>query len=190
MFVRKVGILGGTFDPIHHGHLIIADQVLASLSLDEVRFMPNALPPHKARAATTKEDRLKMIELAIQNHPGFRVETIELMRKGKSYTYDTMVLLTEREPDSEFYFIIGADMIDYLPNWYRIDDLLSLVKFVGVNRPGYAGETSYPIIHVEIPMIDLSSSLIREKIKNGESIRYLVPDAVIQYIKEHRLYET
>lgn len=189
--MRKVGILGGTFDPIHHGHLIIADQVLTALSLDEVRFMPNASPPHKSkRTSTTNEQRLKMIELAIQNHPRFQTETIELMREGKSYTYDTMVLLKEREPDAEFYFIIGADMIDYLQQWNRIDELFDLVKFVGVNRPGYKGNTEYPIIRVEVPIIDVSSSLIREKIKNRESIRYLVPDAVLRFIKEHHLYET
>jgi len=189
--VRKVGLLGGTFDPIHQGHLIIADQVLWKLSLDEVRFMPNALPPHKRKTTTTSiEDRLKMIELAIQDHPKFRIETIELMREGKSFTYDTMVLLKEREPDTEFYFIIGGDMIDDLPNWHRIDELLTLVTFVGVNRPGFKGETEYPLIRVEIPLIAISSSLIRDKIKRGESIRYLVPDEVIRFIKEHHLYET
>jgi len=191
IIVRKVGLLGGTFDPIHQGHLIIADQVLWKLSLDEVRFMPNALPPHKRKTTTTSiEDRLKMIELAIQDHPKFRIETIELMREGKSFTYDTMVLLKEREPDTEFYFIIGGDMIDDLPNWHRIDELLTLVTFVGVNRPGFKGETEYPLIRVEIPLIAISSSLIRDKIKRGESIRYLVPDEVIRFIKEHHLYET
>ncbi len=188
--MKKVGILGGTFDPVHTGHLIIADQVLSILDLDEIRFMPNGRPPHKIKETnSTNEDRLNMLQLAISDHPRFRIETIELNRDGKSYTYDTMVLLKQREPDTDFYFIIGADMVDYLPHWYRVDDLISLVQFVGVNRPGYQGKTDYPIVMIDIPMIHISSSMIREKIKKRESIRYLVPDKVLEYVKEHQLYE-
>ena len=162
--MAKVGILGGTFDPPHIGHLIIADQVLHALSLDEIRFMPNYYPPHKEKqSSTTVEDRLMMIKLAISGHPHFRIETIELERKEKSYTYDTMVLLQEKEPNNEFFFIIGGDMIDYLPNWHRIDELVQIVQFVGVKRPNYASQTNYPIQYVETPEIYLSSSMIREK---------------------------
>lgn len=189
--MRKVGILGGTFDPIHLGHLIVADQVMDRLNLDEIRFMPNYYPPHKEMTSnSTLEDRLTMLELALQKEERFRIEKIELMREGKSYTYDTMVLLKEREPETDFYFIIGGDMVDFLPQWYKIDQLVKLVRFIGVNRPHTEGKSSYPIQYIEIPSVDISSSLIREKLRKGESVNYLLPDSVIQYIKEHQLYGT
>lgn len=187
---RRVGILGGTFNPPHIGHLIIANEVLCALDLDEVRFMPNHEPPHKQKAGNvTAEDRLAMVSLAIADHPKFTIEDIELLRKGKSYTYDTMVLLKEREPDTEFYFIIGGDMIEFLPHWYRIEELCKMVHFVGVKRPNYCVDTPYPVQMVDVPEIQLSSSLIRKKIAEHQTVKYLLPDRVISYIKENRLYE-
>ncbi|WP_062355667.1 nicotinate-nucleotide adenylyltransferase [Bacillus kwashiorkori] len=186
---KKIGILGGTFNPPHIGHLIIADQVLHSFQLDEIWFMPNHLPPHKQlNIRIANEDRQKMIELAIDNCSYFKIETIEIERLGKSYTYDTMLLLKEREPNVEFYFIIGGDMVEYLPKWYNIDQLIKLVQFIGVNRPHYSLQTTYPIKTVEIPSIDISSSIIRDKLKKGESINYYLPDKVIQFIREKGLY--
>ena len=186
---KKVGVLGGTFDPPHIGHLIIANEVLNQLQLDEITFMPNQEPPHKVRASgTSGEDRLRMLELSIANHPAFSVEKIELEREGLSYTFDTMKLLQERNPDYEYHFIIGADMVEYLPNWHQIDDLVKLIRFVGVNRPNYRVESNYPLIHVEMPQIDISSSMIRNRISSGQTTRYWLPENVMTYIKEHRLY--
>ncbi|MGG3853038.1 nicotinate-nucleotide adenylyltransferase [Caldifermentibacillus hisashii] len=188
---KKIGILGGTFDPPHIGHLIIADQILNLYKLDEIRFMPNYLPPHKEKLSnTTIQDRLRMLELSIKEHDRFKIETIELKRKEKSYTYNTMVLLKQLEPDHEFFFIIGGDMIDYLPKWYKIEELMELVQFIGVERPMSKGETTYSIQFADIPSIYISSSMIREKIANGQSVKYLLPEHVISYIEEHKLYGT
>ncbi len=186
---RKVGILGGTFDPPHIGHLIIANEVLNRLQLDEVKFMPNQEPPHKVKtSATTGEDRVRMLELLIDNNTAFSIEKIELERIGLSYTFDTMKLLQERNPDHEYYFIIGADMVEYLPKWHQIDGLVKLIRFVGVNRPNFSVKSSYPLTQVDMPFIDISSTLIRERASSGDTIRYLVPKGVKAYIKEHGLY--
>lgn len=188
---RKIGILGGTFDPPHMGHLIIANEVLDQMELDEVKFMPNHEPPHKVRkSGTTVEDRLAMLELSIDGHPSFSIETIELYEEGLSYTFHTMKALKEKNPDVEYYFIIGADMVEYLPRWYNIEELIRLVQFVGTNRPNYKLESPYPISFIEVPMIEISSSMIRDRIKKGNSIKYLLPDPVIRYIGENHLYET
>ncbi|UII54951.1 nicotinate-nucleotide adenylyltransferase [Cytobacillus spongiae] len=188
--MRKVGILGGTFNPPHYGHLIMANEVLSSFDLDEVWFMPNQQPPHKSHADLVHHtDRLNMLGLAIEGNEKFKIERIELEREGRSFTYDTMVELKERH-SHEFYFIIGADMIEYLPKWYRIDELIKMVQFIGVNRPAYCHETSYPILNTEIPDITISSSMIRKRIKEGKTTRYFLPDTVRTYIKENHLYES
>ncbi|RWR15183.1 nicotinate-nucleotide adenylyltransferase [Siminovitchia fortis] len=188
---RKIGILGGTFDPPHLGHLIIANEVLDRLGLDEVRFMPNHEPPHKERhSGTSVENRLDMLERAIDGHPKFSIETIELNQDGRSYTYDTMKTVREKNPDNDYFFIIGADMVEFLPHWYNIEELVKLVQFVGANRPNYKLESPYPVQFVEVPMIEISSSMIRDRVKKRMSIKYLLPDQVIRYIEENHLYET
>ncbi|XJZ26296.1 nicotinate-nucleotide adenylyltransferase [Bacillota bacterium Lsc_1132] len=188
--MKKVGILGGTFDPPHNGHLLIANEVLSALSLDEIWFMPTQEPPHKKKSASIKnEDRLHMLELAVEGNEQFRIETIEWQRKGPSYTYETVKLLKKQHPDIQFYFIIGADMIEYLPNWHKIDELVKLVQFVGVERTTFSCQTPYPVISIDIPAMDVSSSMIRERLKLGKTIRYLLPDSIIDYIKENHLYE-
>lgn len=187
--MRKIGILGGTFDPPHHGHLLIANEALHGLNIDEIWFLPNQEPPHKKKSGLIQnEDRVKMLELAIQGEPNFRIETIELDRPSPSYTYDTMKQLTELHPDVHFYFIIGADMVEYLPKWYKIDELLEMVSFIGVNRPAYSAVSTYPLIHLDVPQFEVSSSLIRERIKEGKTLRYLLPDSIIEYLKEKNLY--
>lgn len=187
--MKKVGILGGTFDPPHYGHLIIANEALQHLQLDEIKFMPNQEPPHKERlSGATAEQRIQMLNLAISNNDVFSVETIEMEREGRSFTFDTIQLLQAKHPDLQFYFIIGADMVEYLPNWHRIDELVKMVQFVGVNRPSYRTESDYPIQHLEVPQIEISSSMIRERIKMGRTVRYLLPESVIEYIKEYQLY--
>jgi nicotinate-nucleotide adenylyltransferase len=187
----KVGILGGTFDPPHYGHLLIANEVLSTLQLDEIWFMPNQEPPHKKKSESIKnEDRLKMLELAVCGNAAFRVETIELHRQGPSFTVDTMKMINEQYPDHQFFFIIGADMIEYLPKWHKIDELIELVQFVGVERPMYSSQTDYPVLYVDVPALDVSSSMIRDRVNNGKTVRYLLPDSVIHYIEEKHLYGT
>lgn len=187
--MKRVGLFGGTFNPPHIGHLIMANEVYAALDLCEVRFMPNAKAPHKeAATSATNEQRLKMVELAIQDVPYFSVETFELERGGVSYTYDTMKLMCEREPDVIFYFIIGGDMIDSLHTWYRIDELIDLVKFVGVKRPGSEAKTDYNVLMVEAPEINLSSTFIRNRLQQQGSLQFLLPEAVERYIRKEGLY--
>lgn len=188
---EKVGILGGTFNPPHVGHLMMAEQVKDQLDLDKIFFMPTAQPPHSSVTKTTiaSEKRVQMLELATMNNSDFEIERYEVDKGGKNYTYDTMKALIELYPTVDFYFIVGGDMIADMPTWYRIDELIELVQFVGVNRPSYSVETEYPIIMVDIPMIDISSSTIRKKVAMNCSIKYLVPEDVRNYIVLEGLYQ-
>lgn len=189
--MKKVGILGGTFNPPHIGHLVMANEVLHALQLDEVRLMPNAIPPHKQhRADATPEQRVRMLELFIGETPKLSIEMIELERGGRSYTFETMRALREREPDVQFYFIIGGDSVAELHTWYRIDELVQLVTFVGVNRPGTVAQSAYAVQMVQTPEIDLSSTLLRTRLAAGQSVQYLIHDTVIDYIREEGLYGT
>ncbi len=186
---KQVGILGGNFNPVHNAHLIVADQVRQQLGLDQVLLMPEYQPPHVDKKGTIPEHhRLKMLELAIEGIEGLDIETIELERKGISYTYDTMKILTEQHPDTDYYFIIGADMVDYLPKWYRIDELVDMVQFVGVQRPRYKAGTSYPVIWVDVPLMDISSSMLRDFIAQGRKPNFLLPQPVLDYIEKEGLY--
>lgn len=187
--MTKVGILGGTFDPPHYGHLLIANEVLSELNLDEIWFMPNQEPPHKKKSDSVENtDRLQMLELSIDGNSAFKIEKIELERSGPSFTVDTMKILNERYPNHQFYFIIGADMIEYLPKWNKIDELMELVQFVGVERPEYSSKTDYPIQYVDIPAFEVSSSMVRERVQQGKTVRYLLPEPVIDFIREKHLY--
>lgn len=187
--MKKVGILGGTYNPPHIGHLIIANEVKHALELDEVRLMPTAMPPHKtADEAVTKEQRLEMVRLATQGVDGLTVSSYEVDRGGVSYTFDTMKSLLEEERDVEFYFIIGGDMIDQLDTWHRVDELMTLIKFVGVNRPGWRSDTDYPVELIRIPEIDLSSTLIRKRFQENGSVNFLIPSSVEAFIREEGLY--
>jgi nicotinate-nucleotide adenylyltransferase len=191
---KKVGLYGGTFDPIHTVHLIVAEQARDALNLDEIWFLPAHIPPHKrSRRITADIHRVEMIRLAIADNPRFLLNTVELERDSgqPSYTYDTVRLLKVRHPEVDFYFIIGGDMANYLPKWHRIDELVQMVQFVALARPGYTMENKYMqrVIETEMPQLDVSSTMIREKASAGRSIRYLVPDAVRMYIEEKRLYE-
>ncbi|MDT2662309.1 nicotinate-nucleotide adenylyltransferase [Enterococcus hulanensis] len=186
---KQVGLLGGNFNPIHHAHLMIAEQVGQKMGFDEVHLLPSYLPPHVDEKKTIdSKHRLAMVKLAIEDNSFLSVDMRELARKGKSYTIDTMLELISENPDTEYYFIIGGDEVAYLPKWHRIDELVRIVNFVGVKRAGYAPESPYPIIWVDVPEIQLSSSYIRKQVKQGCSIRYLVPDRVREYITEEGLY--
>ncbi|MFC4404052.1 nicotinate-nucleotide adenylyltransferase [Gracilibacillus xinjiangensis] len=187
--MRKIGLFGGTFDPPHYGHLIMAEQVYESLQLDEVWFIPTNHPPHKEDAKSNGILRKEMIEAAIQGHPAFRVNGIELNRTGKSYTIDTIRDLQREYPDTAFYFIIGGDMVEYLPKWHQIDELNEIVQFVGVNRPGHSMETAYNIEEVEMPLINISSTMIRDRVANDRSIRYLTTPEVKVIIEKSKLYQ-
>lgn len=186
---QQVGILGGNFNPVHIAHLIMADQVQQQLGLDKVYLMPTYQPPHIDEKKTIDSThRLAMLKLAIEGNPHLAIETIELDRKGKSYTVDTMRYLTKKNPNTDYYFIIGGDMVNYLPKWKEIDELMTLVRFVGVNRPYYDTDTAYPIIWVDLPQMAISSTVIRQKIYMGCSVRYLLPENVLHYIQEKELY--
>lgn len=189
--MKKVGILGGTFNPPHIGHLIMANEAYDALKLDEVRFMPNAIAPHKKLIDdASNEERLQMVQIVTKPYPYFKVETIELELGGISYSYHTMVALCEREPNVEFYFIIGGDMIDSLHTWYKIDELLDLVHFVGLKRPGTQSKSTYNITMVEAPEINLSSTLIRNRLANGGTLKFLLPEELEAYIRKEGLYGT
>lgn len=187
--MKRVGILGGTFDPPHNGHLLAAELVRSALLLDEIWFLPAGVPPHKKTTVTSAKQRLEMARLAVETNRHFLVNDIELGRSGPSYTIDTMKELKNNHPNYQFYFIIGADMIAYLPKWHKIDELSELIEFAGVNRSGYSVETVYPVHLIDIPAFDISSTLVRERVKNGLSVKYMVPDRVIRFIKENQLYE-
>ncbi|AXY25154.1 nicotinate-nucleotide adenylyltransferase [Suicoccus acidiformans] len=188
---HRIGILGGTFNPPHLGHLLMAEQVGNQLELDEVWFMPTAKPPHAPGKKTiASQHRLEMVKLAIEDNPLFRLQDYEVNQGGKNYTVDTMRHFVEQYPQSDFYFIIGADSANDLHTWKDIHQLSELVQFVGVRRPGmlpYKGDI--PVLWVESPLVDISSSEIRLRVYLEQSIKYQVPAKVEAYIKEHELYD-
>ena len=197
----KVGIMGGTFDPIHTGHLVTAEAVRDKLNLDEVLFIPSARPPHKlGKHITSPEHRLAMTVLATCFHQKFRVSTIEIMRNGPSYAVDTIdSLKKEYENGTEFYFILGADAALELSTWHNAQELIEKCNFIAATREGTdidikAIEAQFPesakghILRVDTPKIEISSTDIRNKLKTGRSIKYLVPDTVEAYIRKERLY--
>jgi nicotinate-nucleotide adenylyltransferase len=187
--MKKIGLLGGTFDPPHTGHLLIAYEVLHALSLDEVWFIPTKIPPHKNNEkVTSPKHRLNMLSIVLKEHQNFSIQAMELEREGPSYTFHTIDMLNNHFVH-DFYFIIGGDMIEYLPNWYKIDDLINMVKFVGVGRKGYTTQTKYPIIKVESPIFDISSSLIRKRVREKGNTEQLIHKGVKKYIEENHLYE-
>ncbi|MRG86664.1 nicotinate-nucleotide adenylyltransferase [Salinibacillus xinjiangensis] len=186
--MRKIGLLGGTFDPPHIGHLIIGEEVYQKLKLDEIWFIPSSVPPHKDTTTTEPEHRKEMVDLSIRENPHFRLETFELEREGRSYTVDTIKALQSSHPDDEFFFIIGADMVEYLPKWHKIDELMGMVQFVGVAREGYSLASAYSITEVEIPMIEISSTEIRKRLDAGNPVYYWILNEVLDYIREQELY--
>jgi nicotinate-nucleotide adenylyltransferase len=195
----KVGIMGGTFDPIHMGHLIAAERAREEAELDEVWFLPAYTPPHKKhQPLASPEQRVQMIRLSIEGNPYFRLSQLEMERQGTSYTIDTMKALIGRHPEYYFYFIIGADMVEYLPKWYKIEELIGLIQFIGLARPGFSipsinrssfhEQNAERIQFVTMPLLDISSTEIREREQMNRSIRYLVHPDVEKYIKGNGLY--
>ncbi|XID95425.1 nicotinate-nucleotide adenylyltransferase [Paenibacillaceae bacterium WGS1546] len=197
MRMRKIGLLGGTFDPVHYGHLLAAESAMEAAGLDGVWFVPTSAPPHKPGPGAEGRHRRGMLEAAIAGRPGFRVEDIELRRGGTSYTIDTVVALQEREPDAAFYWIAGSDMVMDLPNWREIERLAERVAFIGLERPDRAcAESELPgfirsrLVRATMPAMGISSTDIRRRTRESRSIRYMLPDPVVDYIRRNGLYES
>ena len=193
---RRVGIMGGTFDPIHHGHLVAASEVQAWFGLDEVIFVPTGDPWQKShRPVSPAEHRYLMTVVATASNPRFRVSRVDIDRGGPTYTIDTLRDFAAAMPGTELYFITGADALAEIFTWRDASELFALAKFVGCTRPGYAmdDKTLQAIpadraTMVEIPALAISSTECRERTARGEPVWYLVPDGVVQYIAKHDLY--
>lgn len=197
---KRVGIFGGTFDPIHLGHLIVAETLMDEFLLDRVVFIPAAVPPHKlGQEISDARHRYMMTMLAICSNPQFQASDMEMRRTGPSYSRDTLAeLIREHGGETEFYFIVGADSVASLHTWNRIEELLSMCHFIGASRPGCMpdmeeirrrfGPLAEKIHCLETPELEISSTDIRERIRQGKTVRYIVPEAVEQYIYKERLY--
>lgn len=205
--LRHIGLIGGTFDPIHHGHLVIAEEVRATLNLSEMVFIPAGEPPHKpGRKVTAAYHRLEMLRLAIASNPQFSYSRVELDRPGPSYLVKTLQLLHEQwDTDTvqvALHFLIGWDSLEELHTWYNpLDILAQLAHLVAVSRPGYAEDAEYlkkleerlpgitrRLLVVQAPQLAISSTDLRHRVAQGRPIKYQTPDVVEQYIREHELY--
>ena len=198
----KIGICGGTFDPIHLGHLAIAELVRCELNLDKVLFIPTGMPPHKdLNAVTNPIHRLNMVKCAIEGNEYFEAVDIEVKREGYTYTVDTLKELHQIYPHgTSFYYIIGADVVMDLLTWKRPEEVFVLTKFAAVMRSGYLDNDflerikimrkrfDIDILSVEVPLIEISSTFIRERVNNNQSVKYLVSHCVDAYIKDNHLY--
>jgi len=196
--VSKIGIMGGTFDPIHIGHLIAAETAREQCHLHEVWFIPTYAPPLKAnKPGVSGEQRYEMVCEAIASNPFFRALDIELQRGGVSYSYDTVMELQRGNPDDTFSYIIGSDRINDLAKWHQIEQLAKHISFIGMERPSdpinidevpsYLQER---LQLINMPAIDISSTMIRSRTSAGQSVQYFVPDAVQRYIRRYNLYES
>ncbi len=197
----RLGLFGGTFDPVHNGHLLLAEQCREQCALDEIWFLPSGSPPHKdASTINSGPARAEMLELATAGRAQFVVNRMELDREGTTFTVDTLAQLHDEQTDRELFFLIGADSLIDLPNWREPTKIAQLATIIAVNRgdrplPDLSGiaqtlgaETAAKIQFAEMPGIDISATDIRRRVREGRSIRYLVPRAVEQYIIEHKLY--
>ncbi|GMK48473.1 MULTISPECIES: nicotinate-nucleotide adenylyltransferase [Paenibacillus] len=196
--MSKIGIMGGTFDPVHTGHLIAAEAARDGCGLDEVWFIPTYQPPLKDNEpGASSKLRLQMVQEALGGNPAFKVLDIELERGGMSYSIDTVLELKRRYPDKAFSYIIGSDRINDLPKWHRIEELAELITFIGLEREGTAVKLDElpeflrrRVTMADMPPIGISSTEIRSRVHAGRSIAYLVPDTVHQFIKGRGLYES
>jgi nicotinate-nucleotide adenylyltransferase len=191
---RRLGVMGGTFDPVHHGHLVAASEVGHVFELDEVIFVPTGQPWQKDdRDVSSAEDRYLMTVIATASNPRFSVSRVDIDRPGETYTIDTLRdLRAVRAPDAEFFFITGADALAKMISWRDADVLFSMAHFVGCTRPGHhLSMSDLPdgrVSLVEIPALAISSTECRERVSGGHPIWYLVPDGVVQYISKRQLY--
>ncbi len=195
--MKRIGILGGTFNPVHMGHLAIAQAAVQTVNLDKVFFVPSHTPPHKRIASLASvNDRYQMVKLAILGNPKFSLSDFEVKRPGKSYTIDTLKFFQEKYVDAQIYVIIGADMVEGLSAWKDIDEILAIASFLVFDRPGSSkhlpddiikGRTQQ-FISLQMPELAISSSFLRTQVKKRKSIKYLVPDKVFEYIIMKKLY--
>jgi nicotinate-nucleotide adenylyltransferase len=189
----RVGIMGGTFDPIHHGHLVAASEVAALYDLDEVIFVPTGEPWQKSeRVVSPAEHRYLMTVIATASNPRFWVSRVDIERDGPTYTIDTIRDIAALRPGAELYFITGADALAQILSWKDGEEALKLAQFIGVTRPGYelsaAHLPSETAALLDVPAMAISSSACRARVADGEPVWYLVPDGVVQYINKHHLY--
>ena len=191
---KRIGLYGGTFDPVHIGHLVTGLSVRHALSLDEVRFVVANEPWQKAdRDLTSARLRLEMVAAAVDGVAGAEASDIELELGGTSYTAKTLAALAEREPRASFWLIVGGDQAANLDTWREIDEIKRLATLVVVDRPGSVGcepPEGFRFERVDVPLLEVSSSLVRERVADGAPITWLVPDAVLPLIEEHRLYRS
>ncbi len=187
----KIGILGGTFNPIHIGHLILAEEAREKLGLDGVIFVPTFLPPHKDNSdIASAQARFAMTKLAISGNRYFSVSDMEIKRDGRSYTIDTLKEFKKKHPQDELYFIIGSDLLQYLDDWKDVGEIIRMVNFIVATRPGFPLEKIPSHIKtVAIRAVDVSAFQIRNRVRQNKSFRYLVPEAVYKYIIRKKLYK-
>ncbi|MET0734624.1 MAG: nicotinate-nucleotide adenylyltransferase [Microbacterium sp.] len=189
----RIGVMGGTFDPIHHGHLVAASEVAQSFGLDEVIFVPTGQPWQKDMVSEG-EHRYLMTVIATASNPRFAVSRVDIDRDGPTYTIDTLRELKAQRPDAELFFITGADALAQILSWRDHDELWDLAHFVAVSRPGHvlstAGLPSEDVSQLEIPALAISSTDCRDRVRSGNPVWYLVPDGVVQYIAKHHLYRS
>lgn len=199
--MKKVGIMGGTFNPIHNGHLFLAEHTYEQVGLDYILFMPTMNPPHKAdMSIVSAKHRVNMVREAIMNNSHFVLSDLELSRPGITYTSDTLRVLKEKEPDTEYYFIVGGDSLMMMAHWMDPQTVFELSTIVAAGRDQCSqedlakqvkhleNEYNSKIILLDMPLMEISSEDIRDRVSKGKSIRYYVPDEVISYIEEHNLY--
>jgi nicotinate-nucleotide adenylyltransferase len=190
---RRVGVMGGTFDPIHHGHLVAASEVAQSFGLDEVIFVPTGQPWQKGPVSAA-EHRYLMTVVATASNPRFTVSRVDIDRPGPTYTIDTLRDLKAERPDDELYFISGADAIAQILTWHNVEQLWELAHFVAVSRPGHelsiTGLPKGDVSLLEVPALAISSTDCRSRVSRGFPVWYLVPDGVVQYISKHHLYRS
>ncbi|MCD0447156.1 nicotinate-nucleotide adenylyltransferase [Glycomyces sp. A-F 0318] len=193
--VRRIGVFGGTFDPPHLGHLVAASEATFRCGLDEVVFVPTGDPWQKHHLDVTRASgRLAMTRLAVGSDPLFRISTCDIDRDGPTYAIDTVAdVRAEYDHEVDLYFILGADSLENLHTWHRVEELCKAVKFIALNRPGYSRkdvDTSFgvDVQFIDMPAVDVSSTECRQRVRDGEPVRYLLPRPVGEYIAEHALY--
>lgn len=194
---QRIGIMGGTFDPIHHGHLVAASEVAARFALDRVIFVPTGQPWQKmGRDVTSAEHRYLMTVIATASNPQFTVSRVDLDRDGPTYTIDTLRDLHAMYPRAELFFITGVDALAAIMTWKNVNEIFELAHFVGATRPGYqldeldiaADVPAGAVTILEVPALAISSTACRARVQSGQPVWYLVPDGVVQYIAKHSLY--